>query len=187
MNITILPLGSAMFMAVLIIWCAFQAWQTAASATAGPAASISALKPCFFATGAWAGLYYMFLFLQSWSSFVGFKQLKQEAANRGEKAPKYADVKYSRGGAQATIVQVMDRTVGNYMEQSLPLLVGLFFHAFLVSPASASAAAWVWVLSRTYYPLVYKAGSIQVFASTLPGYVCIWYLWQRALLAACAL
>ena len=81
----------------------------------------------------------------------------------------------------------MDRTVANYLEQSLPILIGLYMHAFLVSPNSAAVAGWLWLFCRSYYPWAWAAPLPAIFMSTIPAYGCVVYLWWTALSAASSL
>ncbi|KAL3907270.1 MAG: hypothetical protein SGPRY_010233 [Prymnesium sp.] len=155
MNLALLPLSAAIPFVALILWCAYQACLAGFSFD-GPAKSVAAFKPCFFVSGAWLGLLYTFLFVQSFAAFSSHSKLKKEAAARGERGPSLSDVKYSRNGVGAPFVRVMDRTVGNLVEQSLPFLLGMYGYALLVSPGTAAAAGWLWLLFRSYYPIVYQ-------------------------------
>mmetsp|Transcript_26382 Transcript_26382/g.60268 ORF Transcript_26382/g.60268 Transcript_26382/m.60268 type:complete len:188 (+) Transcript_26382:34-597(+) len=184
MALAALPQFGVLLGVAIIAWCAYHAYNTAIAPPPGGALSLATLKPCFFATGGWVGLLYSFLFLQSAASFHARAQLKKEATQRGEKPPSFKDVKYSQRGVVAEAVHAMDRTVGNFLEQSLPLLLGLYLHAVLVSPSGAAAASWLWLLFRSYYPLVFNSPVPGVFASTMPAYACLLYLWGGALGAA---
>ena len=146
----------------------------------GPALSnIAALKPVFFPAAASICLFYTFLFAQSASAFTAHKTAKAEAAARGDKGPSLAEVKY--GG---THVRKWDRTVGNFLEQSLPFYFGMFLHAILVSPNAAAKAGWLWILFRAYYPIVFGLKFPAIFSSTLPAYGCVLFLWWGVVTSA---
>lgn len=186
MSLALLPLSAVIPFVALILWCAYQACLAGFSFD-GPAKSVAAFKPCFFVSGAWLGLLYTFLFLQSFAAFSSHSTLKKEAAARGERGPSLSDVKYSRNGVGAPFVRVMDRSVGNLVEQSLPFLLGMYGYALLVSPGTAAAAGWLWLLFRSYYPIVYQMRFPGLFSSTITAYTVVIYLWWGVLSAACAL
>ena len=69
--------------------------------------------------------------------------------------PQLSDVKYGRYSKSAR-VRASDRTVGNYLEQSVPFLVSLWAHAAFVSPVNAAAVGWTWIAFRFIYPWAYR-------------------------------
>lgn len=184
LKIDLLPYSGAGLGALIVAWCAYAAFHSGFTSPNGPATAVGSMKPCFFVTGAWMGLLYTFLFMQSAAAFYAHSELKAQASARGEKPLSYKNVKYSIGGAASSRVLAMDRTVANYLEQSLPLLLGLYIHAVLVSPNAAAVASWLWILSRSYYPFLFNVRGPCIFLSTLPAYTCVAYLWYGALSAA---
>ena len=71
---------------------------------------------------------------------------------------------------------LLDRTVGNTMEQAIPFLTALWMHAVFVSPDSAGFIGWIYVITRAFYPVGFYFGLPFVLLSTVPGYACIIYL-----------
>ena len=93
--------------------------------------------------------------------------------------PQIAAIKYSpnyagrRGGKMAL---VMDRTVGNMLEQQPAFLVSTWLHAIIVPGGSRAAAlvGFVYILSRVLYPALFWIGHPWLQISTVPGYLSIW-------------
>jgi uncharacterized MAPEG superfamily protein len=96
-----------------------------------------------------------------------------EAKARGEKPPKLDDVKY---GGKFRAVLAGDRTAGNFMEQLLPFLIILFGHAAVVDANRAAVCGWIWLIFRSFYPIVYNMPFPALFLSTLPSYSIIWWM-----------
>lgn len=142
---------------------------------------IALLKPTLFPAFVSIALFYVFLFVQSASAFSTHQVLKDEAKARGDKAPVLGDVKY---GGKAIPVLRMERTVGNFLEQSVPFYLGLFLHAVFVSPNAAAKAGWLWIAFRCYYPYVWMMKFPAVLTSTMPAYGCVAYLWWGVMTAA---
>jgi hypothetical protein len=136
---------------------------------------VSAFAPVVLVTAAWALLYYAFLMDQSATAFVVLKDAKRKAAAEKKPTPTLADVKYGKYSKGARM-RVADRTVGNYLEQSVPFLTSLWLHAAFVSPVNAAAIGWCWIAARFVYPWAYKRPFPAVFVSTLPSYACNIYL-----------
>jgi hypothetical protein len=67
---------------------------------------------------------------------------------------------------------IVDRTVGNTIEQGLPFVVSLWLYAVFVSPKYAAMLGYIYVISRSYYPFVFS-GFPWILSSTLPGYLVI--------------
>ena len=106
------------------------------AAPVGGPVDITAFAPVVLVTAGWALLYYAFLFDQSATAFVVLKDAKRKAKMEGKPMPQLSDVKYGRYSKSAR-VRASDRTVGNYLEQSVPFLVSLWAHAAFVSPVNA--------------------------------------------------
>lgn len=72
---------------------------------------------------------------------------------------------------------MLDRTVGNTLEQAIPFLTATWLHAALVPGGAGTSAllAWGYVLSRAAYPLCFWFGHPYLQLATCPGYWIIWY------------
>ena len=80
---------------------------------------------------AWAMTYYGLLFNQSGAAFEEAARLRARAKKDGARPPKMYEVKYSLGGVTSREVLCADRTVGNFMEQSLALVPALMAHFYV--------------------------------------------------------
>lgn len=152
----------------------------------GPALSLTAkaildpraLVPVAIATIASTCLYYVFIFAQGGGSLLAHELVSTKARKDGEQ-PTIASVKY--GAAAFPYVRTLDRSVGNFMEQWPPLLIAMWLYALFVDAPRAGALGMCWVLTRSYYPFVHYAAFSNdileiIFASTLPGYLLIFYM-----------
>ena len=92
------------------------------------------------------------------------------------------DIKYGR--AQNMNVLGADRTVANFLEQSIPFLLGIVLHTLFVSVKVACSLGWVWLVFRAAYPKLWHRPFPTVLLSTMPCYACVWYLWGMSALAA---
>ena len=73
-----------------------------------------------------------------------------------------------------------DRVQLNTLEQMPPFLVLLWLNATFVSPSSAAAAGWIYVISRALYPVLMgrrlgRGIRARQLASTVPGYLVLIY------------
>ena len=118
----------------------------------------------------WVLLFTLFIMHESASTFITLAKLKAEAKKNGKKPPSFASVKYGSSGGLPILRA--KRTTGNFLEQSLPFLLGVWLHAFFVSPYTAGLYGWCWLSVRSFYPLVYGRGGA-LFAVTVPNYVLI--------------
>jgi len=120
-------------------------------------------------------LYYAFLFSQSAATFYTFLEgRKKKKSGDDGKAPSFGEVKY--GGKGTKLNLSMNRTVGNFIEQSIVFLAALWMHAIFVDVQTAVKVGWTWIAIRSIYPLVFYIGGFSVFLCTIPAYVCVWYL-----------
>jgi hypothetical protein len=151
-------------------------------ASAGPATSVEALKPVLLVQAAHIFLLYVFLFLQSGTAFLAHIKLRAvaKAKDSAAKAPTLAEVKY--GGILSVDMLAADRTVANYLEQSIPFLVSMYLHAALVSASGAAFYGWIWIAARVLYPFVFKMPFPTIFISTMPAYSCVIYMLVTAIL-----
>ena len=72
-----------------------------------------------------------------------------------------------------------DRSAGNLLEQLIPFLVALFSYATFVNLHEAVIFGWMWVFFRSYYGIVFMKPFPALFLSTLPAYVCVWYMIEK--------
>jgi MAPEG family len=118
---------------------------------------------------------YLFGFIQfqSYSKFyLYFRQKKQ--AKRDDNAPKvsFKEVKYYN--AKDTMALVGDRTVGNFLEQSILFLPLLWMHALFIDPTQSFTLCLWYTISRSYYPFAFVTKTM--YLSTIPGYIIVLYL-----------
>jgi hypothetical protein len=130
-------------------------------------------------------LYYAFLFTQSYVKVWLVNQAKTGAGSLRFETIRYsaldvATIKYGTqvySGKGGIVALVMDRTVGNFVEQMGPFLATSWMHALLV-PGGATRAAQlgaIYVLSRLVYPIFFYIGHPWLQIATVPGYLSIWY------------
>ena len=84
--------------------------------------------------------------------------------------------------SSATWALIMDRTVGNCLEQQPAFLASTWLHALLVpndGPSQAAMCATIYVVSRLLYPWLFWCGHPWLQFSTCPGYWVIWYQLYR--------
>jgi uncharacterized MAPEG superfamily protein len=133
--------------------------------------------------GAYFALYYAFLFTQSYVNVwrvnharTGVGSIQYSAIHYC--APEVAAVKYGRAytGPGGKAALIMERTVGNFLEQQAPFLAATWLHAVLVPGGAQRAAACgvVYVASRALYPALFYVGHPWLQLATVPGYVVIW-------------
>ena len=128
----------------------------------------SEFNPVIRVSTAFVALYFVFLYLQSFSKFYLFfkARAKDPKAN-------FAKIKYANTDLLAVTV---DRTVGNMMEQAIPFLLSLWLCAVFESPVYAAKLGWYWLLFRAAYPIGYYSRSFWLFLSTLPCYAFIFMM-----------
>ena len=166
-------------------------------------------RPVILVTIGWNALYFAFLQGQAAAAFWIHRQYR-EVSNKKDDDPKstaqrrsmqplsFADVKYGqRARATQGLILTMDRTVGNFLEQTPPFLVALWLAALTGSPIDAAWYGWVWLLLRAAYPVAFAHPSMApalwgmqrtigiswVNFITWPSYFIIWSLLYRT---ACA-
>lgn len=115
---------------------------------------------CLFAT---------FLFAQSTIKFWAYGRLKADVKNQKGKRISFADVKYGAEGRKYYTL-LADRTVGNTMEWAFPFLILLIANASVTTSHNAAFWGWMWLLSRSIYPVVFSFGAPVLFVSTFSGY-----------------
>lgn len=81
-----------------------------------------------------------------------------------------------KSGRASLISLILDRSVGNTLEQQGPFLLATWLHAVLVPNGAPMAASlgWAYVLSRVLYPALFWAGHPWLQVSTMTGYLIIW-------------
>lgn len=100
-------------------------------------------------------------------------RLRRAYADRGEKFDRYF--------GQDREMLAADRAQLNTLEHMPPFLVLLWLHALFVSPASATVAGTVYLVSRLAHPFVMGARlgrgvKVAILYVTVPGYLVLAYL-----------
>ena len=80
----------------------------------------------------------------------------------------------------------MYSAVLNTLEQMPPFLVAIWLLAVLVDAQQAALLAWIYVVTRALYPLLYHNFKLLVSLSTGPGYLVIFFALGRVAIAALA-
>lgn len=150
-------------------------------------------RPVVLVSLAWAALYYCFLQAQSASAFWVHQQLREAGARGGTPPPAWASLKYDRSQQRRGLIFIMERSVGNMLEQSPPFLLGLWMHAAIATPDSAAKLGWCWLLLRACYPVAFaqrptplaKLGIGWLSLVTWPSYAVVWGLLVGAARACC--
>lgn len=138
----------------------------------GPVLAIEEFHGVVKVTMAWFFLYYLFLAFQSFSKFYIYHMLRSNTiASKDKNAPSLHAIKYGDKGGKLGLTS--DRTSGNMLEQSVPFLASLWLHAVFVDPAGAERLGYLWLLSRSFYPVVFHLGFPWFLLSTIPGYIFI--------------
>lgn len=105
-----------------------------------------------------------------------YSQLKAQAKKDGKDAKTLVSFKDFKYASTDRLPLLLDRTVGNTMEQAIPFLTALWMHAAFVSVDSAALVGWIYVVTRAIYPVGFYLGLPWILLSTGPGYACIAYL-----------
>jgi MAPEG family len=120
-----------------------------------------------------------FLQFQSYSKFyLYFRQSKN--AKRDDKTPpkvSFREVKYYN--SKDIMALVGDRTVGNFLEQSILFLPLLWLHALFVDPTHSFTICLWYTITRSYYPMAFLSKAM--YLSTIPGYIIVLYLMYQLL------
>jgi len=131
-----------------------------------PCESVTRFRPVILVTCGWSALYYCFLQGQHAAAFWIHKAVRKEAnkkehqsTHRENKPIEFAAVKYNRVNTTGLIF-IMDRSVGNLLEQTPPFLIGLWLHALVVSPNDAAFFGWLWLMLRVIYPVAFAHPSM---------------------------
>ena len=148
------------------------------------------LKPTIIVSLAWSALYFCFLQAQGASAFWVHRQLREKGSrplntqeqSRAMTPLSFAKVKYGVEWSRAGLIFVMDRSVGNMLEQSPPFLLGLWLYAMIESPTTSARLGWAWLLLRALYPFAFarrptpgaRSGISILSAVTWPSYVIVW-------------
>merc|ERR1712232_635162 len=84
-------------------------------------------------------MYYVFLFRQGTVSFAEFeKALREYKAKKTDVKPSIGRIKYDLGNPN---ILAVTRTVGNYNEQLVPFLIGMYLYASFVSVRAPHSTA----------------------------------------------
>jgi hypothetical protein len=181
MDIKLLPLSGIFSCIASIIVLMAVAWNHGSSSCQGPAASSEDYAPILFVATAALALLYAFYWLQSYTCFAEYARLKKAyREKKTDKKPSFDGIKY---GTESKAVLAANRCAGNLLEQMVPFLVSMFAYATFVSAGDAAKIGWTWFLFRSYYIYAYNRFPF-LFASTIPAYVCVWYMLGRAVYEA---
>jgi uncharacterized membrane protein YecN with MAPEG domain len=140
----------------------------------------------------WNALYYCFLQAQGASAFwvhqalreQGSKSLNTQEQPRAMVPLSFAKVKYGVEWSRSGLIFVMDRSVGNLLEQTPPFLLAVWLHALIASPTWAAQLGWAWLILRAFYPFAFarrptpgaRLGVSIISAVTWPSYAIVWAL-----------
>ena len=130
---------------------------------------INGYKSIIKVLAAYVLLYFCFLYLQSGIKFYVYFQAKSAPKDKGEKVS-YASIKYN---SKDRLSLMVDRTVGNTMEQAIPFLLALGLNTVFISADNAAWYGWIYIATRSYYPFAFRLGLPYLLFSTIPGYGCI--------------
>tara|TARA_B110001452_G_scaffold146556_1_gene121856 strand:- start:889 stop:1566 length:678 start_codon:yes stop_codon:yes gene_type:complete len=211
----ILPTGACVFFATLFLTVfAMGAQHSSAQAetlTTQPepcSDGVHRFQPVILVTVGWSALYYCFLQGQAAVAFWIHKKRRDAASMKRAAAPAaserrnsdasipFAAVKYGPR-ADGGLIFVMDRSVGNLLEQTPPFLIGIWLHALAASPDHAAGLGWLWLLLRACYPVAFAYPSMTprfwglqrclgiswVNFITWPSYAIVWTLLYGAVRA----
>lgn len=118
----------------------------------------------------------VFLQFQSYSKLYLIQKLKRE--NKDKKISLKA-VKYYN--SKDLLALNGDRTVGNFLEQSIAFLPLLWMHALFVDPGLSWNLCLVYCAFRVIYPVVFIMKPPTVLVSTVPGYLTLVYMFVQLL------
>ena len=141
-------------------------------------------KDVICCTAVYFGMYYIFLYGQSGVAHYVFRKAKAENAKKNDEKTKsvsFASVKY---GSNDKLSLTAARSVGNTMEQMVPFLASLWMNAVFVDPTKAAKLGWIYIITRSYYPIAFYFGLPWILLSTLPGYGVIFQLLREVVQAA---
>jgi MAPEG family len=133
----------------------------------------SELRGAVYGTILYLALYvFVFLQFQSYSKFyLYFQQKKQQPhAKVSLRAIKYYN-------SQDIWALTGDRTVGNFLEQSIVFLPLLWLHAIFIDPTQSWTICILYTITRCYYPVAFYTQTM--YWSTIPGYIILIYLFQQ--------
>ena len=131
---------------------------------------------------AYALTFYALLWNQSCVALEALREARRGASDAD--APTLFDIKY---GARKTPAYVTaERSVGNFIEQSVALLPALFYHVFATGRREGVRVAYAWLVVRWLYPWSFARGfgwftnlQTPVFLFvTFPNYVAIGVLYR---------
>ena len=173
-TILALPLSGALSISAALVYTIILASNTSVSNTL--ANTKSDYIPIAYIVIASMLLYYIFLMMQSATSFHEFFKARQEYFDKKTEKSNKPDIVKIKYGSDNLNVLTVNRTVANYTEQIIPFLVSIFLCSTFVSVTRATKLGWMWIFFRSFYPLVFRKGVPTVFLSTLPAYACIWMM-----------
>ena len=151
----------------------FMTWSSLARLGRGTTAADGTARDVAGFLCAWAMTYYGLLFNQSCTAIEAGQRLRAKARKQSEPPPRMYEVKYARAGVTSREVLCADRTVGNFMEQSLALLPALLMHAYVFGGTRGVRCAWAWLVVRWAYGAAFRRGLPWFIFITVPNYACV--------------
>lgn len=159
----------------------------------GHGLTLKDLRGVIYVTVAYFVLYYVFLFTQSYVKVW----LVNASRNGGKGSLKYETLRYASlevaaikygstySGPGGTFALVMDRSVGNFLEQQCAFITSLWLQAILVPGGcrQSTILGSIYIISRLMYPVMFYVGHPWLQLATVPGYVIIWYQLARSVWA----
>ena len=170
-SLVLLPLSVIVPIVASLVYIAYLALNHTETST-GPAQSTKDYIPIAYVTAASMCLYYIFLFLQSYTTFVELELA--QTAHREKKMDVKPDIKKIKYGIDNLNILAANRTALNYLEQLIPFLAAVYLYSTFVSVSGAVKFGWAWLFFRSYYGWAFKMPFPGLFLSTMPAYGCVW-------------
>lgn len=182
MSIALLPLSGILGGVVSLLAVAALAWKHG-TPLQGPATSADDYAPVVLATVGSICLLYTFYFIQSYTTFAEYTRLRKDFKEKKiDTKPSLPRLKYGKDDNGKVLAA--NRSAQNLMEQITPFLVSLWLFATCVNVGQAAAVGWMWIVFRSYYKIAYQNGPL-LFLSTIPSYLCIWYMLGYTVFVVC--
>ena len=177
-GVALLPLSGILSGVTSLVTVAIVAWKYGIPLQHDhqPAATSTAEEyiPIVFVTIGSICLLYTFFYIQSYTTFAEYARLRQQYQEKKiDTKPSLPRLKYGKDNNGKILVA--NRTVQNLLEQIIPFLISLWLYATYVNVKQATCIGWMWILFRSYYKIAYQNGPM-LFLSTIPSYICIWYM-----------
>jgi hypothetical protein len=141
------------------------------------------LHGVIYGTILFLGLYFIFFIqFQSYSKFYlyYYKYKKHQGDNNtkdklNHSTTSFRNVKYYN--TTDLIALNGDRTVGNFIEQSILFIPLIWIHAIFINRNESFIICCIYTFFRSFYPFVFYTK--YMFASTIPCYIVLCYLFYQ--------